>query len=194
MRVQYFLMFINRPVQIPLNDMQIFKLFLLFGVELAHIDILLLELLYALLYHLTVSHELFLCIANRRHIFQHEHLVIGNGIAQRIAPHAQHCLFIFLKLDAHEVEYILDFIDCLVVALLFQMKLKNHLMNRKLHVIFNLKCGEHQIVTVLCQIVGGSLDSLVHIDNTVCDIADIHDFVCSVLKIKALKIHGSAFI
>ena len=143
MQVQYLLVLVDRPVQISLDDAEVLELLLLPGIQLLHVDILLFQLGRPEPDHLAVACKLLLRVADRLHIFMHECLVVRNRVAQRVAPHAQHRLLDLLQLYAHEIKDILDLVDRLVITLLFEMELEDHLMDRELHVILDLECGEH---------------------------------------------------
>ncbi len=42
--------------------------------------------------------------------------------------------------------------------------------------------------------ISGTSDALLHIDHTVCNIADIHGFVCPAVEIISLKVHRPALV
>ena len=60
--------------------------------------------------------------------------------------------------------------------------------------VLDFKRGQHQIIAVLRQMIGGASDPLLHIDDTICNIADIHGFVYPAVEIIPLKVHRSALV
>ena len=67
-------------------------------------------------------------------------------------------------------------------------------MDCELHIVLDFKRGQHQIIAVLRQMIGGAPDPLLHIDDTICNIADIHGFVYPAVEIIPLKVHRSALV
>lgn len=67
-------------------------------------------------------------------------------------------------------------------------------MNSELHVVFNLKRGQHQVISVLRQMIGSTPDPLLHVDHTVCNVADIHGFVCPAVEIIPFEVHRPALV
>ena len=74
------------------------------------------------------------------------------------------------------------------------MHLKNHLMDGQLHVVFNLQRSQKKVISVIREIIGSSSQFLIHIHNSVCHIADVHDVIRVRLKVKAIKVHDFSFI
>ena len=71
-------------------------------------------------------------------LYAYFELVTSGGMFKESKPNPEIYLFTAkkLKLDPHQVKYIFYLIHSLVVALLFQMHLKDHFVNGKLHIIF----------------------------------------------------------
>ncbi len=153
MTVQYLLVFIDRPVQITLYHPEMIQILLFLLCEPPDVNILLFQRLRPALHHLPIVPELLLRIADGIQILHQNLLIILHGIIQRVAPDLPHRLLYLLKLNPHQIEDILDLIYRLVELLLLKMHLKDHLMNRKFHIILDLEGGKQQIISVVRQII-----------------------------------------
>ena len=194
MAVQNALVFIDGTVQIGLNLFQMSQLLLLLLTQPFHIDICILQLLCPAFHHLSVILEFLFGITDGIQILQQNIFIILYRISQCVAADPAHSLLNLLQLYPHNIKNIFYFIHCLIIALLLKMHLKDHFMNSKLHIVFNLQCGEQQIVPVICEIVGCPPQLLVHINDPVGHITDMHDMIGILVKIKAVEIHGLPLI
>ena len=166
----------------------------LFGEKLPDIDIFLLQFLCTALHHLPVILELLLGILDRIQILQKDRLIIPHGIVQCVSADLSHGFLNLLQLYPQQIKDIFDLVHRLVIALLFQMHLKDHLVDGQLHVIFNFQSGEQQIVSIIGQIIRSAPEFLIHIDNAVGHIADVHVLIFVFFKIKAVKVHGLSLV
>ena len=139
MAPQNLLVLVNGTVQIPLDLPQKLQLFFLLGAETPDVDVGFFQFLHPAFDHLPIILEFFLGVVDGFQIFMEDLLVIANRIIQRISPDLPHGLLDLLKLDSEQVEHVLDLVRRFVIALLFQVHLKDHLMDGQLHIILNFQ-------------------------------------------------------
>ena len=142
MAIQNPLMLVNSPIEIMFDFPEMIQFLLLFPAQPFHINILFLQLFGPALHQLLVILELLLRVTDRLQILQQNFLVILYRIIQGISPDFPHGFLNLLQLDSHQIKDILNLIHCLVIALLFQVHLKNHLMDSQFHIILYLKSGQ----------------------------------------------------
>ena len=194
MTAENFLMFIDGAVQVSFYDTKILQIFLFLFSQTTNINIFFFQIFYPASNQFPVFLKFFFGVADSIQIFQKDFFVILYGVIQCISSDFSHSFLNLLKLDPHQVKYIFYLIHSLVVALLFQMHLKDHFVNGKLHIIFNFKGGKYKIIPVIGKIIGRSANLLIKINNTVRHITDMHNMIGILLEIVPVKIHGTAFV
>ena len=71
---------------------------------------------------------------------------------------------------------------------------EDHLMDRKLHIIFDLQRRQQKIIPVVRQIIRSTLDLLVYVNDPVCHITDMEILIFIFLEVKPFEIHSPPLV
>ena len=187
-------MFVDGPLQIPFDDTQIFQILLFLFRKPALVQVDLFEFPLPAAHIFPVFRKFMLRLFYRLQIFPHQRIVLCHGIVQRIPPHAAHRLFNALHLDTYGIKDRLNGIRRLIVTLLFQMQLKDHLVDRQLHIILDLECRQQQIIPIIRHIIGDSLYAVFPLFHPIGNETHMLTLCLSLAVILCFKIHRPAVI